>query len=81
MGPGRSSPVGAWARQGVVAAPLGGGAAGIIANAEDPELVAWLVARVEQAVGHQCEVVAPPGEVFRDRDVLHPLWGTEVLGG
>lgn len=76
-----SSPVGARAWQRGVAAPFGQGAAGVIANAEDAELVPSLVARIEGPVGHQCEVVAPPGEVSRGWDVLNPLWGCEALGG
>ena len=49
-GAGRS-PVGARAQQGVVAAPCHRGAAGIVADTEDPELVAGLAARVECSVG------------------------------
>lgn len=74
------SPVGARARQGVVASPCLWGAAGVIANAEDPELVARLATWIERPVGHQREVVTPLGEVSRDRRVLHPLWGSDVLG-
>lgn len=76
-----SSPVGARAWQRGVAAPFGQGTAGVVANAEDAELVPSLVARIEGPVGHQCEVVAPPGEVGRGWDVLNPLWGCEALGG
>lgn len=75
------SPVGAGARQRVVAASCPWGAAGIIADAQDPELVAGLAARVESPAGPQREVVAPLGEVGRDRGVLHLLWGRELLGG
>lgn len=62
------SPVGAWARQWVVAAPCCWGAAGVIADSEDLELVARLATQVESPVGHQCEVVAPLGEGGRERE-------------
>lgn len=75
------SPVGAGARQRVVAASCPWGAAGIIADAQDPELVAGLAARVESPAGPQREVVAPLGEVGRDWGILHLLWGRELLGG
>lgn len=75
------SPVGAGARQWAVAASCPRGAAGIIADAQDPELVAGLAAWVESPAGPQREVVAPLGEVSRDRGVLHLLWGRELLGG
>lgn len=73
--------VGARAGQRVVAAPCPRGAAGIVANTEDLELVAGWAAWVECPVGPQCEIVAPLGEVGGDWGVLHPLWGSEVLGG
>lgn len=57
------------------------GAAGIVGDMEDPELVAGLAARVECSAGLQRDVVAPLGQVGGDRGVLHPLWGSEALGG
>ena len=79
--PAQSSPVGAGARQWAVAASCPRGAAGIVADAQDPELVAGRATRVESPAGPQCEVVAPLGEVGRDRGVLHFLWGRELLRG
>ena len=75
------SPVGAGAWQRAVAASCPRGTAGIIADAQDPELVAGLATWVESPAGPQREVVAPLGEVSRDRGVLHLLWGHELLGG